>query len=158
MGEFSITNNSNQLFPGGEVLFALQYGPFNPGGPEVGLSIDNSLTQSANFRSTINSYDFNPSLDVSSIVSCGIGADGSFGQVFSPTTCGLGAPDESIAQLDLLPNLDPGQSEEVHVAIHIDANFDLPEPSTLTMVIIPALIISIVSCARSRQNHRISPL
>ncbi len=99
IGGVAITNNSGQPFSGGQVFFALQYGPFNPGGLEVGLSIDNPLTQSANFRSTINSSDSNPSLDVSSTVSCGIGAGGYFGQVFSPTTCGLSAPDESIAQL-----------------------------------------------------------
>jgi hypothetical protein len=119
--------------------FTLEVGfsPFNPGGPEVGISIDNT-SQSGSFSSTSSVFwpSSGPPGGLQSFtLKCSVpGVPGTVGQgnsfIFSPTTCGQRAPDET----PFFPgfSLDPGGSITLDGGLSIDYTFSgIPEPSVL---------------------------
>jgi hypothetical protein len=128
------------------VEFDLQFffSAFNPGGPEVGLSIDNTR-QSASFSSLV-SIDFGGSPFLGYTVVCSLpGIPGTEGDgnsfLFSATECGVRSPDETD------PNfrgffLLPGESVVFDGTLAISSTFadaPAPEPSVLGLLT-PALL------------------
>lgn len=118
-GGIVLTNTSNQAV-NGFIGFDVWLSAFNPGGPNVGLGIDDPLTQAARFESAVrgpNGGDFHR---------CAVGVFGEDGTVFSPTTCGVGAPDSSFGNLgvDLIDFL-PGEEIMLSWLLEISATFDV---------------------------------
>jgi hypothetical protein len=140
-GTVTITNTGAAT-----AFFILEVGlsPFNPGGPDVGISIDNT-TQSGSFSSTSSvTWPFNGQSNGQFFtLQCSVpGVPGTVGPgnsyTFSPTTCGQRAPDES----PFFPgfSLDPGGSITLDGLLNIDYTFSgIPEPSALG-VMAPALL------------------
>ncbi len=118
LGGVVITNTSGQTVNGFAVI-NVWFSAFNPGGPEVGLGIDDPSTQWAAFTSNVSG-------DVSDAHACAVGYRGSYGTQFSATTCGVAAPDFS--QLDLYADFTdfmPGDELRFTFGLDIGAVFDL---------------------------------
>jgi hypothetical protein len=138
-GHVVITNTSDHAISGGATL-DVWFSAFNPGGPSIGIGIDDAATQSGYFSSSV-------ALSTASVLDshgCGIGTGGEYGAVFSPTTCGVGAPDSSetvtgASFIDLLP----GAEFIFTFALDITATFDLgedepagvPEPASVLLAL-----------------------
>jgi hypothetical protein len=121
-----VTNTTDQTF--GNILFFLSdFSAFNPGGPGIGISIDDPVAQAASFSSSVSG----PSVGDSH--GCSIGFNGTSGFIFSPTTCGVPAPDSSQGQLFIdLSGLGPGENEQFSYSINIAADFAfIPEPASI---------------------------
>lgn len=129
---FLVTNNSKAVLDGSLAL-STDFSAFNPGGPEVGLSIDNPKTQSASFMSSV----YGPGVGDYHACSLPASALGEFGAgaYFSPTTCGVASPDSSQEIYDFaLTSLDPGASTKIIYKIRQSAQFDVPEPPALALL------------------------
>lgn len=138
-----ITNNSSQTFAG-SLLFLLNVGPFNPGGPEIGASVDNPLTEYASLTSSITGYGVAGSAYgvATSKVACNTTA-GTLS--LPPDTCGLNSPDTSQEMVFLsLDSLLPGQSEQISYTIDIEADFQVPEPSSLPILGMAVLLLALL--------------
>jgi hypothetical protein len=144
-GSVVITNTSDHAvngFAGVSVWFSA----FNPGGPAIGLSIDDPATQWASFSSFVRG-----SGNVGDFHSCAVGYRGQSGTVFSPTTCGVSSPDSSQAPAYAeLINFLPGAEIIFTFGMNISATFDLgkdaptnvPEPtSALILLGLGALMV-----------------
>jgi hypothetical protein len=119
-GGLVITNTTNAIIDA-YLSFHTYFSAFNPGGPNVGISIDDPLTEGARFSSSQSGEGIGDSH------SCSIGLYGESGRVFSPTTCGVGAPDSSDYHFaENLANLAPGASMTIPYLLQIDADFILP--------------------------------
>jgi len=137
MGGILLTNTSNAAI-NGFAVFTVWFSAFNPGGPSVGLGIDDPATEWAHFTSAVNGDGF-----VSDSQSCSIGYRGESGSVFSPTTCGVNWPDSSAADavVELVDFL-PGAEAVLSWGLGITATFDLgedgpagvPEPAPLLLL------------------------
>ncbi|MGZ6187042.1 MAG: PEP-CTERM sorting domain-containing protein [Candidatus Binataceae bacterium] len=136
-----VLTNTTTDYVGGYVYLATGFSAFNPGGPGVGLSIDDPLTQGARFTSSVGGAG------VGDFHSCSIGVYGQSGSVFSPTTCGVSSPDssQSHAYFDV-STLAPGSSLNVPYSIMIDYDFTVspaeppadsgvPEPASAAVLL-----------------------
>lgn len=132
---FEVTNTTNQAFAPSQP-FLVQFSAFNPGGPAVGVSIDNPLTQAAGFTSSVSGPQ------ARDLHSCSVGFLGQSGQVFSPTTCGVINPDssEGLVYLDVAP----GDSEKLAYSIDMAADFAVPEASSVSILAIGLLALGAV--------------
>jgi hypothetical protein len=112
--------------------FFISFSAFNPGGPSVGIGIDDPASQAANFSSSISG----PA--ASDNHTCSVGFGGQTGTVFSPRTCGVSSPDSSEDLLSIdLSSLAPGQGEQLAYAMNITADFRaIPEPSSLVVLMV----------------------
>jgi len=135
---FRITNTASQTFGGTELNFFTTFTSFNSGGPSVGISIDNPVTESASFSSSVSgpgvgdSHACNTTNPVSPFN-------------FTSTTCGVPSPDFSQDQFGIsLAGLGPGLSEDFLYTTNIVADFSIgvPEPSSL-VIIGPALLLGL---------------
>lgn len=145
---FLITNSSKAVLDGSLAL-STDFSAFNPGGPEIGLSIDNPETQSASFMSSVYGPgvgDYHAcSLPASMLGEIGAGA------YFSPTTCGVESPDSSQERYDFaLSSLDPGASTKITYNISQSARFDVPEPPAFAVF---GTALFLLGLARSRRNN-----
>ncbi|MGD9617015.1 MAG: PEP-CTERM sorting domain-containing protein, partial [Alphaproteobacteria bacterium] len=112
------------------------FSAFNPGGPEVGISIDDPLMQAGSFSSFMSGPDI-----IHDAHACSVGFKGESGAfVFSPTTCGVRTPDHNATELYInLASLIPGTSLNLHYSIGISADFAfvaVPEPSSLSLLLL----------------------
>lgn len=124
-GSVVLTNTTDQIINGGAV-FNVWLSSFNPGGPGVGLGIDDPLREWASFQSNVSG----PGVGDSHM--CSVGFLGESGTLFSPTTCGVSAPDSSLASSGVsFTDFMPGAEMLLTYAISISATFVLPddEPS-----------------------------
>jgi hypothetical protein len=142
-----LVTNTSEATIGGLLSFATTFSAFNPGGPNIGIDIDNATTQGASFSSSV----LGPGVKDSH--SCSIGLAGYSAQgVFSPTTCGVASPDFSIGNFSIdLASIGPGQSEQIPYQIAISADFIIPEPSSIALVMIGLLGIA----ALGRRSERL---
>jgi hypothetical protein len=115
----------------------------------VDLGIDNPVTQAAQFSSFTHADLFGvdnvffPDGDFADFHACAIGFLGEAGTVFTPTTCGVSAPDTSQSSIFVdLSAIEPGSSSTLSIVNMIDASFafldgpvPLPEPSSIWLVL-----------------------
>lgn len=145
-GSATFTNTAATPYSGGYPIYAY-FSPFNPGGPEIGLSIDNA-SQAARFSSTVSgTIAFAYGMQ-----SCSVPAKpGGPGFYFSAFTCGVGTPDLSDGDYFALPYLAPGGSVELDWSILITDSFSaVPEPSGLA--VLGSALLALGSL-RSRHFH-----
>jgi hypothetical protein len=150
-GSIQVTNTGTTPFTG-SLVFEIDATNFNPGGPPVGISIDNA-SQSASFSSILVTHytddTFGPqnvrflSLQTSCAVPAvsfpGYGFGG--GYYFSALQCGLPSPDEDFFFPMISFDLLPGQSQIVgDESLEISDTFaGIPEP-TMLGIFAPALL------------------
>lgn len=119
-GGVVITNTSDHAINGYATL-SVWYSAFNPGGPAVGLGIDDAATQWASFSSSVSG-------DAGDGHGCAVGYLGTSGTQFSATTCGVSSPDSSEAHpYAELINFLPGAEVIFTFGLDISATFDLGE-------------------------------
>lgn len=121
-GALVVTNTSGTSFDGW-LAIATSFTAFNPGGPAAGLRIDDPTTQAARFHSGVSGAG------VGDWHECSIGYLGQSGTVFSPTACGVAAPDFSIGEFGLDLVLGPYESLRLPYLITIAADFVLSAPA-----------------------------
>jgi hypothetical protein len=119
-GGVMITNTTGTVLSG-YLVFYSDYSAFNPGGSNIGIGIDDPLTEAASFSSLVVGDAF---VDLHS---CSVGFQGESGQVFSPTTCGVESPDSSQTEFGIdLSTLGTNGSIQLPYSISISADFVLP--------------------------------
>lgn len=125
-GSATFTNTADAPYTGGFRIDS-SFSAFNPGGPEIGLSIDN-LLQTASFSSAVVgtiAYDTH---------SCSVPAKPGDPGYFSAFTCGVGTPDSSEGEF-FISDLAPGGSVELDWSILVTDSFSaVPEPSGLAVL------------------------
>lgn len=132
-----ILKNTSDSAINGYATLSVWYSSFNPGGPGVGLGIDDPLTQAARFSSSVGGETFGDNH------SCAVGFRGEEGTVYSPTTCGVSSPDASEAQPGVeLINFLPGAELVFTFDAFITATFELgddvagvPEPASAMLLL-----------------------
>lgn len=139
-----VTNASDQSFAPTQP-FDVEFSAFNPGGPAVGISIDNPLTQAAGFTSSVSGPQ------ASDFHSCSVGFLGDSGHLFSPTACGVGSPDSSEGLIFF--DVAPGGSEKLAYSIDMTADFAVPEASSVSILAIGLLALGAVD-RRKRRRRR----
>lgn len=154
-GTLTLKNTGTTPFTG-SLIFPIDFSAFNPGGPEVGISIDNT-SQSASFSSQVLGGGGTPASRIfsgepsdqhsCSLPASQLGFTGG-GYNFSALQCGVQAPDESVAFV-LLGPLSPGQSESLFGELSITDTFSVPEPSVLG-IMAPGLLALGLLCRRRR--------
>jgi hypothetical protein len=119
-GGIMLTNTTDHPMDGSFSLHSV-FSAFNPGGPPIGIGIDNPATQAARFLSWVSGPGVGDSHN------CSVGFLGTSGTVFSPTTCGVNAPDSSELSFGVaLNSLAPNAQMLLTYDIGISATFDLP--------------------------------
>jgi hypothetical protein len=144
LGRFTLANTSGGPLTG-SLLLGVDYSAFNPGGPEVGLGIDDPVTQAADFGSTLTlaSDDllvfqlFDLLAGLSDSHNCSIGFQIVTGEVLSPTTCGVVSPQFLHTEIFVdLSELAAGSSASITGTKAIGAFFtEMPEPPTIGLMI-----------------------
>lgn len=134
-----------------------RWSAFNPGGPNVGLAIDDPLTQIAHYSSRLTS-----DVLAGDYKHCGLPTPDAIeseteGVNFSDKACGVVAPDDS----DLLSGggfLDPGASFTVNYTLAIAWDFaqatgggiGVPEPGTAWLLLVG--VLGLLPWSRRRQR------
>jgi hypothetical protein len=142
-GVVIITNTTSQEF-NGYYGFNTWFSSFNPGGPAIGLGIDDPLTQWARFSSSVFGEGVGDSHR------CAVGYLGEEGTVFSPTTCGVSSPDSSSGILFLdLATVAPGSSVFFSYTISIIAEFvsndpeqGVPAPGGIALMVLGLAVLA----------------
>lgn len=132
-----VVSNASSATINGFVMLNVWHSAFNPGGPGVGIGIDDASTQGARFQSRVSgpgSFDSH---------SCSIGMFGQDGAIYSPTACGVFSPDSSLSPLGTeLVDFLPGAEIVFEFGIEIAATFTLedaagvPEPIGTAMMLL----------------------
>ena len=123
-GGLRLTNITDHALAG-YVVYVGSFSAFNPGGLEIGIGIDDPLTQAARFESAVTGFL------VGDRHSCSIGFLGVSGRYVTAdgTACGVHAPDSS--QNDVYFNvgtLAPGASAEMFFGLSITYELVLATP------------------------------
>jgi hypothetical protein len=140
-----ITNMTDQAFAPTNP-FITEFSAFNAGGPEIGIGIDDPVSQAASFASAVSGPE------VGDFHSCSVGFLGDSGQMFSPTTCGVENPDSS--QGSIFVDVAPGQSERLSYSIGITADFTVPEASSLSILVVALAALGAGSRRRRDRGRR----
>ncbi|HEY3910602.1 MAG TPA: hypothetical protein VGM07_12020 [Stellaceae bacterium] len=143
MSGLTVTNTTDQSFAPTQP-FRVEFSAFNPGGPMVGISIDDPPTEAASFASTVSGPQ------ASDFHSCSVGFLGDSGHLFSPTTCGVDSPDSSEGMIYI--DVPPGQSEQLAYSIDMTADFAVPEASSASILAIALLGFGEIN--RRKRNRR----
>jgi hypothetical protein len=146
-----VITNAGDTSSSGELIFDVGWSAFNPGGPDIGLSIDNAR-QSASFSSeSVGSSsgiggDFHAcSLPVPASQ---LGFDGS-GYNFTTLSCGVLAPDSDEAEFFVdLASLAPGDSVELDNTLSISDSFNIPTPEPSGLAILGSAIFALAVSRR----------
>ena len=111
------------------VALTFLFSAFNPGGDEIGASVDNLLTQFARFESQVSTGD-GGELDFHA---CDTRQIEEYYQP-SPLSCGVGSPDES--ELELFLTLAPGESYTLSFGVRVVTEASsVPEPTTTALLL-----------------------
>lgn len=123
VGGISLTNNSNVDYLG-TFFFMTAFSAFNPGGNEIGASVDDPVLEYAAFSSSVSG----PGVD--DFHSCNTISGPNF---ITPTACGVFSPDHSEGEFAFGP-IAAGQtlSATYHIDIQVEA-IGVPEPATLLL-------------------------
>ena len=148
-----VITNAGDTSPSGYLVFDANWSAFNPGGPEVGLSIDNAQ-QSASYSSTSSDsndnlgYDFH-SCSLPVLASqLGFGGPGA-GFYFSTLSCGVVAPDADEAYIFVdLASLAPGDSVEYDNTLSISDSFNIPTPEPSGLAILGSAMFALAAFRR----------
>jgi hypothetical protein len=158
-----VTNNVGAQLAGW-LVFNTDFSAFNPGGPEIGIGVDDPLTQSASFSSSVSGPG------VGDYHSCTttdpVGYNGG-GYNFAPGKCGVSSPDSSQDQFGIsLDELGVAGSEPVQYIMNIAADFSIPpanvpEPPSIAIIAAPILLLCFEMRRRRKaatpaRRHRIS--
>jgi hypothetical protein len=146
-----VITNTGDTSPSGELIFDVGWSAFNPGGPDIGLSIDNAR-QSASFSSESDGSspgiggDFHAcSLPVPASQ---LGFDGS-GYNFTTLSCGVMAPDSDEAQFFVdLASLAPGDSVELDNTLTISDSFTIPTPEPSGLAVLGSAMFALAVSRR----------
>jgi hypothetical protein len=129
----TLTNTTQETFPGDFVFYG-GVSAFNPGGPEIGASVDDPSHEYALFSSKaelVNRLADEHSCDTRNYPGYPDYSDG--GYYFSPFACGVRSLDETEFELDLGP-LGPGETLTANFEILITAQLkSVPTPGTLPL-------------------------
>jgi hypothetical protein len=147
-GSVVLTNTSDRVI-NDFGAFEAWHSSFNPGGPHIGIGIDDPLTQWGTFESRVSG------LATGDSHSCAVGYLGESGTVFSPTTCGVGSPDSSLGhgEIDLTGFL-PGEEILLTYMITISATFVLNEAARVPEPGAALLLVGLAGLALSRRRSR----
>lgn len=123
VGGFSLTNTTDDTIYD-PFRFGVGYSAFNPGGPQIGASVDDPLNEFASFSSSVSGPGASDSHACNTVT----------GPNFvTPTACGVFSPDSNISFLFVGP-LAPGDTYTATYHINIIARaIGVPEPSTLAV-------------------------
>jgi hypothetical protein len=141
------TNNTNGYLSGFIDVFT-GFSAFNPGGPDVGISIDDATTQGARFSSGVRGPG------VGDFHDCSIGIYGESGTVFTPTSCGVSSPDSSQSDFTFdLSTIAPMSSIMLPYELSIVSDFfipvqppgGVPEPAAVLVMLSGLLAMRFVS-------------
>jgi hypothetical protein len=144
-----VITNTGDTSSSGELIFDVGWSAFNPGGPDIGLSIDNA-GQSASFSS--ESTGSSPGIGVDShacsLPASLLGPDGS-GYNFTTLSCGVLAPDSDEAEFFVdLASLAPGDSVELDNTLTISDSFNIPTPEPSGLAILGSAIFALAVSRR----------
>ena len=137
-GSVVITNTTDHALTG-YLEFITNFSSFNPGGPGIGIRIDDPLTQAGRFTSSVSGPG------VGDYHGCSVGHLGASGAVFSPTTCGVYAQDSSQghAYIDL-STLAPLASTSLSYGAAITAAFVIdPVPEAPSLVLLLTALLGL---------------
>ena len=135
--------------PSDAFYVVINYSEFNPGGPEIGLSIDNAA-QTASFSSGIT-----VPFGGGDMVSCSVPSKAGDRGYLSTLTCGVRTPDFNGQEFPI-SSLPPGGSVELDWSILITDSFSVvPEPSGLAVLGSTLLGLGLLRNRRCRGNRRL---
>lgn len=147
-----VITNAGDTSPSGYLVFDANWSAFNPGGPEVGLSIDNAQ-QSASYSSEVDGPYNTGGFGESDFHSCSLPAPasgydgGDF--YFSTLSCGVVAPDADEAYIFVdLASLAPGDSVEDHNTLSISDSFNIPTPEPSGLAILGSAMFALAAFRR----------
>jgi hypothetical protein len=144
-----VITNTGDTSSSGELIFDVGWSAFNPGGPDIGLSIDNAR-QSASFSS--ESTGSSPGIGVDShacsLPASLLGPDGS-NYNFTTLSCGVMGPDSDEAEFFVdLASLGPGDSVELDNTLSISDSFNIPTPEPSGLAILGSAMVALAVSRR----------
>ena len=145
-----VVTNAGDTSLSGDLVFDVSWSAFNPGGPGVGLSIDNAQ-QSASYSSTSSDsndnlgYDFH-SCSLPVLASqLGFGGPGA-GFYYTTLSCGVSAPDADEEYLFVdLSSLAPGDGAEYDNTLSISDSFNIPTPEPSGLAILGSAMFALAA-------------
>jgi hypothetical protein len=146
-----VITNTGDTSSSGDLIFGVGWSAFNPGGPEVGLSIDNAQ-QSASFSSESDGTSDGIGGDYHAcslpVPASQVGPDGS-NYNFTTLSCGVLAPDSDEAEFFVdLASLAPGDSVELDNTLSISDSFNIPTPEPSGLAILGSAIFALAMSRR----------
>ena len=146
-----VITNTGDTSSSGELIFDVGWSAFNPGGPDIGLSIDNAR-QSASFSS--ESVGSSPEIGEDShacslpVPASQVGPDGS-NYNFTTLSCGVLGPDSDEAEFFVdLASLGPGDSVELDNTLTISDSFNIPTPEPSGLAILGSAMVALAVSRR----------
>jgi hypothetical protein len=143
LSEITLVNNGDQSTGGTYFRFGIGVSAFNPGGSEIGVSVDNPAIEFASFFSEV------------SVIGMAFDSHGCSTSASQPA-CGVMSPDSNFITVYLLLPA-PGQTIDLGSAlISIGGELQsVPEPPSIAIAL-GALLIFFVSAKARRRTVRIS--
>jgi len=141
LGGFTLFNTGSTDYPG-SFVFHTSFSAFNPGGPEIGASVDDPARESASFFSVVTGPG------VFDLHGCNMTHGLAPHAAAMGASCGVSSPDDSEGETDLGPLL-AGQSLSAayNIYIQVVAQGDSPVPEPLTLGI---FFVGLVAVRRFR--------
>ncbi len=136
-----VFSNTTDGYLSGFIIVSTANSSFNPGGPAVGISIDDAAMEGARFSSSVGGRG------VGDYHSCSIGTYGNSGTIFSPTSCGVSSPDASESSFGFdLSTIAPLSSIQLPYELSIVGDFFIPaQPPLDSGVPEPAAVLVVLS-------------
>ena len=142
-----VITNTGDTSSSGDLIFGVGWSAFNPGGPDIGLSIDNAR-QSASFSS--ESVGSSPEIgEDSHACSLPVPASQVYYGGFTTLSCGVQSPDSDSAMLFVdLSSLAPGDSVEFDNTLSISDSFNIPTPEPSGLAILGFAMFALAAARR----------
>ena len=142
-----VITNTGDTSSSGDLIFGVGWSAFNPGGPEVGLSIDNAQ-QSASFSSESDGTSNGIGGDYHAC-SLPVPASQVYYGGFTTLSCGVQSPDSDSAMLFVdLSSLAPGDSVEFDNTLSISDSFNIPTPEPSGLAILGFAMFALAAARR----------
>lgn len=140
---FLVLRNEGSVDYQGQFVFETSYSSFNPGGPEIGASVDDPVREFASFFTVVTGpgvFDLH-----------GCAMSGSPGPHFAAVTCGVSVPDASSGEAVFGPLL-AGQTISARYRTYIEVIAQgadpVPEPASATLLF--AGLVTVASRRKAR--------